>query len=909
MAPRTQPPDPADVELQICGRAEIVTLDTKRHQTDLDAEVLKAFRYRVGEHVPLWHNPGEECYIRRPLDDLLLLATNDPGTVTGEPVKLHMHRLRRPAQAGVGRPRPSRRVSGSGGGAGGGEPSAGGGRSGDDGGAGGGKGRGGDGGAEHRGGARGHHGAGRDNGEDDAAGNRVPADDGHPSDSDGSPTDDESVARGAAGPSDVTILRLFGSDDTLQQLGLENHTGPLIRVQGDRASEVPRTEVRQAVIEMLGRVTGIDHRLAGISAVFFDLALNIPAHGDDRPVDMDDRLYGARLPAISDLFLDPHDPIPAVEGIITLHLKRSPPQKKRKMRKELRPSDDLDRLIQEVIDDDGHHFVRVGVTKAPNPGANDADEDNDNFPTQFPIVAEVDRARERLVSVWGTKAWDFDDQCIGGFYLRKEPINVVKTHGWFKGYRGTNDKAELETRIFKPVATDPRLPFMPPMTFNRFDRKAYTPRLGTARFTENLRLLVLLNFVSHVDDDAGEWSHFIGLDQVFPASDTMTSAIVRAETLADLAKTEGTESLFREPLKGRWRMDLWAMPHEPAPQKLFRFGYADDDQTLLKHFVSRRAVDGGYLKLYMEAHIWPVDKPESEQSDGKSGIKDKAMSKSEGKKREAPDKPSKSSGPSAGAARRPSAQGKKSSASGKSAKHPIELDDDDYQEHPDAKDLPVAPKAKKGARSAGPRTSISRQGHHEAPDKDGDECPGDLSITVKHRRPAKGKGKAEPGKLRDSPAASDARVKAEYASRSGRSLPQKGKRSGPLATSSQRSGGVKGGHAREVSDLKGHASEMDGGAGEGIEEQRRRGIEALERKENERVLQLGIEESEQPTGETKSKGEVMAPLTGDDFLEEEEEERMTPMRKSRRATGMKTRTVPESLQEYRREHGWVDEDD
>ncbi|KAK3117111.1 hypothetical protein LTR53_001840 [Teratosphaeriaceae sp. CCFEE 6253] len=908
MAPRTQPPDPADVELQICGRADIVQLDTKRHQTDLDAEVLKAFRYRVGEHVPLWHNPGEECYIRRPLDDLLLLATNDPGTVTGEPVQLHMHRLRRPAQAGGGRPGPSRRVSGGGGEVGGGEPSAGGGRSGDDGGAGGGKGAGGDGGAGHRGGARGHHGAGRDNGEDDAAGNRAPADDGHPSDSGGSPTDDEGAASGAAGPPDVTILRLFGSDDTLQQLDLENHTGPLIRVQGDRASEVPRTEVRQAVIEMLGRVTGIDHRLAGISAVSFDLALNIPAHGDDRPVDMDDRLYGARLPAISDLFLDPHDPIPAVEGIITLHLKRSPPQKKRKMRKELRPSDDLDRLIQEVIDDDGHHFVRVGVTKAPNP--------------------EVDRARKRLVSVWGTKAWDFDDQCIGGFYLRKEPINVVKTHGWFKGYRGTNDKAELETRIFKPVATEPRLPFMPPMTFNRFDRKAYTPRLGTARFTENLRLLVLLNFVSHVDDDAGEWPDFMGIDQVFPASDTMTSAIVRAETLADFAKHDGTECLFREPLESRWRMDLWAMPHEPAPQKLFRFGYADDDQMLLKHFVSRRAVDGGFLKLYMEAHIWPVDKPEPEQSDGKSGVKNKAMSKSEGKKRAAPDKPSKSSGASAGAARRASAQGKKSSASGKSAKHPIELGDDDYQEHPDAKDLPAAPKAKKGARSAGPRTSISREGQHESQDEDGDECPGDLSITVKHRRPAKGKGKAELGELRDSTGTSDAGVKAEYASRSGHSLPQKGKRSGPLATSSQRSGDVKGGHVREISDPKGHAGETDGGAGEGIEEQRRRGIEALERKEDERVLQLGIEESEQPTGETKSKGEVMAPLTGDDFLEEEEEGEDDAGEEEQASDGDEdkseaeeedgsgedayeraTQTVPESLQEYRREHGWVDEDD
>ncbi|TKA80864.1 hypothetical protein B0A55_02341 [Friedmanniomyces simplex] len=423
--------------------------------------------------------------------------------------------------------------------------------------------------------------------------------------------DEASQPSEGSAPADEVIVQLRWSEDTRQQLHLTDLAGSSIRIGLDSSLTDLRAMIRDEIVQILQGTPDATHRFLNAVSTRFRTTVGVNAHSQ-HAVDLEDESYGGRLSAVSDLFIDPSTAHRSLMATINIHGDNSEAgraSKKRKTSKGAIPSLNLDQLVQNSHDDEKHDerdFVRVGEV------SHRTRDNRDDIAEEYPMLAEIDTQQRTVVSLWGTRAWDFDDHCIGGFELWREKLKFGREYQWFDRFLEVRSKSELQKRVFASVKGDPRVPLSPALTFNAFDPGDFDPPLGTGAIDAKRGVVVVVRFVCHLPKGEAEKLMFHSNFQIV-ADDSDDFESVADEINAELETNGSTKPLFRAGLKERWRLHLWAMPHAPAPRKLFRFEPSDSSSPgLLKRFMSRQALKKAHPKLYMEAHIWPID-DENEQ--------------------------------------------------------------------------------------------------------------------------------------------------------------------------------------------------------------------------------------------------------------------------------------------------------
>ncbi|KAK1818897.1 hypothetical protein LTR12_006704 [Friedmanniomyces endolithicus] len=423
---------------------------------------------------------------------------------------------------------------------------------------------------------------------------------------------------------DEIAFRLKWSPGTCQQLGLTPHTFSSIRTLLDTSLVDIREHIRDEIVQVLQRILKRfpqfrDH-FRNTVAIRYRAVINECTGGHD-VADLEDLSYGGRFTAVSDLFVDPAMAPRSVNARITLLLDdgsdSSPAAKKRKMSKVSPETLDFDQLVQSTQDDVNprRKFIRLGEVSEREI------IDSDDIAEEFPILAEIDRQQRTLLFLWGTRAWDFDDFCIGDFELCKKTLRFSQRLLWFDRYHGVKSKSQLQERISARVTTDQRMPFLPPLTFNAFDPDEYDPPFGTGVINK-YGVVVVIRFVSHLPKAENERLAFHKNFQLVVGDPDDYESIAK-EVKTELENADETKRLFRAEYQDRWQLQLWAMPHEPAPRTLFRFEPAGSDGPgLVKRFMSSRMLKRGQpgCKLYMEAHLWEVGDDEEQLVQHHAGI-------------------------------------------------------------------------------------------------------------------------------------------------------------------------------------------------------------------------------------------------------------------------------------------------
>ncbi|KAK0354504.1 hypothetical protein LTR02_004637 [Friedmanniomyces endolithicus] len=422
------------------------------------------------------------------------------------------------------------------------------------------------------------------------------------------------AVHGEPSAADEVAFHLRWSPDTSQQFGLVPHTFSNIRTLLDTDLVDIRERIRDEIVRFLRKSPQLRDHFRDTIAICYRAVVGNHTGGHD-VVDLEDPSYGGRFEAVSDLFVDPATAPRSVNVTITLlpddGSDYSPAAKKRKMSKVSAETFDLDQLVQSTQDDVNprRRFVRLGeVSKREI-------NDPDDIPEEFPILAEIDRQQRTLIFLWETRAWDFDDFCIGGFELCKKTLRFSQRLLWFNGYHGVKSKSQLQDRISARVTTDRRMPFLPPLTFNAFDPDEYDPPLGTGVINKKYGVVVVIRFVSHLPKAETERLAFHKNFQLVVGDSDDYESIAK-EVNTELESADETKRLSRAEYKDRWQLQLWAMPHEPAPRTLFRFEPSDSEEvSSVKRFTSARMLKRkhGSSKLYMEAHLWEVDDDEEQQ--------------------------------------------------------------------------------------------------------------------------------------------------------------------------------------------------------------------------------------------------------------------------------------------------------
>ncbi|KAK0308738.1 hypothetical protein LTR82_015428 [Friedmanniomyces endolithicus] len=419
---------------------------------------------------------------------------------------------------------------------------------------------------------------------------------------------------------DEVALRIEWSQDTCQQLGLVPHTFSNIRTQLDTSLVDVRERIRDEIVRFLRKFPQLRDHFRDTIAIRYRAVVNIHSGGHD-VVDLEDLSYGGRFTAVSDLFVDPSMAPRSVNVRITLFLDdgsdSSPAAKKRKMSKVSPETLDFDQPVQSTQDDVNprRNFIRLGEVSEREI------IDSDDIAEEFPILAEIDRQQRTLLFLWGTRAWDFDDFCIGGFELCKKALRFSQRLLWFDRYHGVKSKSQLQERISARVTTDQRMPFLPPLTFNAFDPDEYDPPFGTGVINK-YGVVVVIRFVSHLPKAENERLAFHKNFQLVVGDPDDYESIAK-EVKTELENADETKRLFRAEYQDRWQLQLWAMPHEPAPRTLFRFEPAGSDgPSLVKRFMSSRMLRRGQpgCKLYMEAHLWEVGDDDEQLVQHHAGI-------------------------------------------------------------------------------------------------------------------------------------------------------------------------------------------------------------------------------------------------------------------------------------------------
>ena len=404
-------------------------------------------------------------------------------------------------------------------------------------------------------------------------------------------------------------VRLIWSEATRNILGLDSSTGPSLTA--DLGSELHqlRTRIRAEIVTLMQAASGARSRLGKVTAIRYHTMVGV-ASQDWRPVDIEDESYGSRLNQVSDLFRGAVTADGLLNATVTLQLEtldEEPPAKKAKKSKASGPAKDVDELVHTL----GMHpeLIRVGETLKTKKKA-------DPVPKEWPILAEIDRETKTLVDVWQTEGWNLHHWSVGGFHLDKShvklPLLKRTPRRWYQDFKGVKTKKELQARIFRPVATDPLLPFRPNFTFTPFSTQGHTSSFGSVnigRFPSGVDVLVRVfgHLESNPNDD-------LQINHQFQVDDTSDYWSVVRLIEERLQSRKDTRPLFEESMRDRWELELWAMPQDPGQPLLYRFEQTDIKSAppLVKTFLSEQSIDDGHRRLYMEAHILPKKYPPAE---------------------------------------------------------------------------------------------------------------------------------------------------------------------------------------------------------------------------------------------------------------------------------------------------------
>ncbi|KAK5118723.1 hypothetical protein LTR85_007929 [Meristemomyces frigidus] len=364
-----------------------------------------------------------------------------------------------------------------------------------------------------------------------------------------------------------------------------------------------RATIRHAIVDRLHQTEEdrTSFRAGGRLRFRTTIGRRVPG---SRLLDIDDLSYGSRLGTVADFFDDADTSIGRLRATVSVVVddSQSPntPSKKRITSKSSVNPVDFDKIVRTFHDTTSHEFVRVG-------NAADRDrnqEDETHIAVEWPLIAETDPPNRKLVDLWRTDGWDFGHDCIGGMVLRKERVRFSTEHDWWQPYKGVLTGKELEGRIFKPVGNDPRFPALPPLMFNIFDPTSTLPPLGVTTLGKK-GVQAAVRFVSHLQALVAAGMKFNDNFQLeLEESDTQEGILKEIHKELQRDKSS-TKRLYSKRLKDSWNIELWVMPQQPGPQKLFRFPTNRPGSSgLVTEFVSQQLLDEGNRMLYIEAHLW-----------------------------------------------------------------------------------------------------------------------------------------------------------------------------------------------------------------------------------------------------------------------------------------------------------------
>ncbi|KAK4955846.1 hypothetical protein LTR10_006785 [Elasticomyces elasticus] len=572
MAPAKQKKTGNDpkVHMQICGlTAKSKLVELRRNTPDTrEAEQALLRGFKAYEHYSLtWHFEDESCFIHRAFYDLFPGSQTSVPNLNGDRINLHLHEPDEPAneassdEGEVGTdseddidaaPNAATRKAGGANGPGPGRTSS-----------------------------NAQNAATSPNGRSNTRNTTLPA-------SNDTQTPRNKI-RLTCTWSDETAALLDSRKSNLKQF--EMHVSDTDSLRDLRA------ELRRQLIGTLRYIVNINEVFRSANAIHVQSEIIISG----LPViDLDDATYGGRVTDVSDLFLDPTATGQGIEATVSLRVDYSnvmPAAKKQRTQAGAAPTVDLEKLVKTYQSDaePESRLIRVGDVREQH------QEHDDDIAQEFPLMALPDAATGGSVRLWGTQAWVLGNRSTGGLGLQQESKPFQQNYLWFGGFKGVKNGKSLRKRIVDDgMPGDPRMPFLPPLTFNRFDPTACHPPLRKTEIAKNRKVVAAVRFVSHVPEAAG-LEYYENFQIIIENSDTSNTVADHIRT--ELANNKSTKALFEPALKNRWVMQLWALPQSSEPQKLFRLEHA----VRLNSFLSPAGMKERPSKLYMEAHIWSID--------------------------------------------------------------------------------------------------------------------------------------------------------------------------------------------------------------------------------------------------------------------------------------------------------------
>ena len=284
---------------------------------------------------------------------------------------------------------------------------------------------------------------------------------------------------------------------------------------------------------------------------------------------------------------------------------------------------------------DLHRYVRVGDADAPLP-------EDAGIDTEYALVARVD-PDDRVASLHKVDAWIYDGFCIGEILKPDNTAHFARKPHRYRGrYSDVTSLHELEHEIARagtddlvhaganddPTLHAGPLPWLPPITHHVFDLPSLPspPSPPASPSSDADEAILAVRFINHSPAIAQQLHH---RDEILPENGQMyvrprdTPADLRAaiDDLFRHAQHEALPWLCERPLAAAWAARFFVLPDgacpdgPPAAAALHRFptGRPGADDTLAEFFRPRDGGGGaGLRKMYMEAHLWPVEPVEVE---------------------------------------------------------------------------------------------------------------------------------------------------------------------------------------------------------------------------------------------------------------------------------------------------------
>ncbi|KAK5116553.1 hypothetical protein LTR85_009178 [Meristemomyces frigidus] len=319
---------------------------------------------------------------------------------------------------------------------------------------------------------------------------------------------------------------------------------------------------------------------------------------------------------VSDLLEEPQRPPHFLDATITMVLKRCKKRAAGIIRDAV--------LIQGGVRQ--YEYFKLGDVPIPQGPGNEA--------LILPWTRKGRRARrqEEIRYVWALLAWrdpksghwqlsrvhgyDFDDFCIGDCdeWTTWNKVKFDSQHDYALPYQTVSRHDEtfqqLQVRIEEHIAGNffepaSGVPFLPTYTCNVYRPESYG--LGV-QIWPKYDIDVAVRCVNHLDYTTELKGLALPQDIRLEIEKHDTMDDIRAIIVCRLNRNDrqfgvkvNSSILFEGRHAGKWEIDLWAMPQQPGPRKLFRYW-----ESKLTQFLSiSPKVRKKDKRLYMEAHIVP----------------------------------------------------------------------------------------------------------------------------------------------------------------------------------------------------------------------------------------------------------------------------------------------------------------